>query len=52
MMTTEAKASKKAQVPYDVMAADSKWAGVIENTPNPDRKEAMVKKAEVIQNGK
>lgn len=51
-MTTEQKAAERAKMPYDAFVADSKWVGVIENTPNPDRKEAIEKKAEVIKNGK
>lgn len=51
-MTTEQKAAERANMPYDAFVADPKWVGVIETTPNPDRKEAMEKKAEVIKNGK
>lgn len=51
-MTTEQKAAERAKMPYDAFVADPKWVGVIETTPNPDRKEAMEKKAEVIKNGK
>ena len=51
-MTTEQKAAERAKMPYDAFVADPKWVGVIETTPNPDRKEAMEKKAEVIRNGK
>lgn len=51
-MTTEQKAVERAKLPYDVFVADPKWVGVIETTPNLNRKEAMEKKAEVIRNGK
>ena len=51
-MTTEQKAAERANLPYDAFVADPKWVGVIEITPNPNRKEAMEKKAEVIKNGK
>ncbi|MDO4649875.1 MAG: hypothetical protein Q4B26_14635 [Eubacteriales bacterium] len=51
-MTAEAKAAERERMPYDAFVADPKWVGVVETTQNPDRKEAMEKKAEVIKNGK
>ena len=51
-MTSEAKTAERTDLPYDAMITDPKWAGVIEKTQNPDRTDAMAKKAEVIKNGK